>query len=331
MIREIHWKQYPLYLHHSVYLPCRIIAKPGFLYGIRIASSLIEKKLMLPFRQILFPVDFSDPCKAMAPQVIQLAHHYSCPITLLHAYELPAAFYGDLGPLDVMIPSDLEGAHASQLRSFAAEFFPAEAHAQVVRQGEPSQVIHDYVKENGADLIMLPTSGRGPLRRLLLGSVVAKILHDVSCPVWTGAHETDPEAKSHWPIESILCAISLDEESVPVAKAAYTLAQSLGARLTLFHAVGYPHPSIDVDYEYFRKQMLEEATQRLQNLRWENQIEASILLVEGSAVSTIREQALATKADLVIVGRGHAQGAVSRLWSDLYDVIREAPCPVLSL
>ncbi|MFN9296747.1 MAG: universal stress protein [Acidobacteriota bacterium] len=260
-----------------------------------------------------------------------MAHHYNCPVTLLHAYELPAAFYGELGPIDVMIPADLEGAHASQLRSFAAEYFPAEAHAQLIRRGEPSAVIQDFVQHNGSDLIMMPTSGRGPLRRLLIGSVVAKVLHDVSCPVWTAAHFTEAGATSHWPVRSILCAVSLGEESAPLIKAANAVAQSLGAKLTLFHAVGYPHPSIDVDYEYFRKQILEQATQRLQSLRWENRIQASVLIAEGSTLSTIRTQALAVGADLIILGRGHSQGAISRLWSDLYDVIREAPCPVLSL
>jgi nucleotide-binding universal stress UspA family protein len=286
---------------------------------------------MLPFRQILFPVDFSAPCRAMAPAVVKLAGHYHCPITLLHAYELPVAFYGDLGPLDLVIPSDLARAHESQLRQFAAEVLPGVPHEQIVVQGEPSEAIRNYVHRNGADLVMMPTSGRGPLRRLLLGSVVAKVLHDVSCPVWTGAHEMEEEGRTHWPIQSILCAISLDEESVPVAKAAAALAASLGARLTLFHAAAFPHPVIDVDYEFYRKQVIEEATQKLQSLRWDNQIDAAVVLSEGSAIQTIRAQALAAKADLIVVGRGHSQGAVSRLWSDLYDVIREAPCPVLSI
>ena len=33
---------------------------------------------------------------------------------------------------------------------------------------------------------MMPTHGCGPLRRFLLGSVTAKVLHDVSTAVWTG-------------------------------------------------------------------------------------------------------------------------------------------------
>ena len=283
---------------------------------------------MLPVRQILFPVDFSQPCRDIAPSVIELAHFYNCPITLLHAYELPVAFYGDLGPLDVVIPADIQTAHESMLRTFAAECLPCEAHQQIVRQGTAAEVIHDFVKHNGTDLLVMPTSGRGPIRRLLLGSVTAKILHDVSCPVWTGAHAGQGV---NWPIRNILCAVSLDEESTAVAKAASVVAKSFGAKLTLFHAAGYPHPAIDVDYEHYRKQLLDEATQKLQAIRWDNQIEASVVLVEGSAVMCIAQQAKDLNADLVIVGRGHAQGAVSRLWSDLYEVIRQSPCPVLSI
>lgn len=208
---------------------------------------------------------------------------------------------------------------------------PEVAYEQIVAQGEPSEAIREYVQRNGADLVIMPTSGRGPLRRLLLGSVVAKVLHDGSCPVWTGAHELEAEGQTHWPIKSILCAVSLEEESVSVAKAAAALAKSFVARLTLYHASEYPKPAIDVDYEHYRKLMMDDATQKLQSLRWDNHIDASVILVEGSTIQTIRSQAIAAKADLIVVKRGHSQGMVSRPWSDLYDVIREAPCPVLSI
>ena len=36
-------------------------------------------------------------------------------------------------------------------------------------------------------------------------------------------------------------------------------------------------------------------------------------------------------ADLVIVGRGRSQGLLSGLWSRLYSLIQEAPCPVISI
>ncbi len=285
---------------------------------------------MLPFRQILFPVDFSEPCRLMAPSVRRLAKHFRCPVTLFHSFELPFAFYGDVAPMDFVVPEDLQSAHESKLRTFAAENFEGDPHEQIVMSGEPSRAIRCFVQRNGADLIMMPTSGHGPLRRMLLGSTVAKVLHDVPCPVWTSAHENEGDG-TRWPVRSILCALSLEDESVAIAKAAASLAASLRARLTLMHAAGYPHAAIEVDYEFYRKQRIEDATQQLQSLRWDNGIEATAVVVDGSVLQTVRDQAEAAHADLVVVGRGHAQGAVSRLWSDLYDVIRESPVPVLSI
>lgn len=45
----------------------------------------------------------------------------------------------------------------------------------------------------------------------------------------------------------------------------------------------------------------------------------------------IRRVAVEEKADLVVVGRGHQSGNFSRIWSNLYTIIRESPCPVLSV
>jgi nucleotide-binding universal stress UspA family protein len=286
---------------------------------------------MLPFRQILFPVDFSDSCRAMAAQVMQVATEFQCPVTLLHCYQLPVAFYGELAPVDLVIPANLRGAQESLLRQFAAEHLPGLPHQQITLEGETAEEIHKFVIHNGTDLIMMPTTGRGPLRRLLLGSVVSKVLHDVSVPVWTSAHASEPDAPSHWPVRSVLCAVSLEEESEAIVRAAAVVAGRFGARLSLFHATGYPQPAIDVDYEFYRKQLVEIATQRLQSLRWDLKLDANIIVCEGSAVQCIRRHALAVSADLVVLGRGHAQGVISRLWSDLYDVIRESPCPVLSI
>ena len=36
-------------------------------------------------------------------------------------------------------------------------------------------------------------------------------------------------------------------------------------------------------------------------------------------------------ADLVIVGRGHVQESFAQVWSHLYTIIRESPCPVLTV
>jgi len=52
---------------------------------------------MLPFRRIVFPVDYSEPCRAVAPYVQDMVRHYFAELTLGHAYSpLSALAQGEL-------------------------------------------------------------------------------------------------------------------------------------------------------------------------------------------------------------------------------------------
>jgi nucleotide-binding universal stress UspA family protein len=56
-----------------------------------------------------------------------------------------------------------------------------------------------------------------------------------------------------------------------------------------------------------------------------------VLVPYGAVAQAIREAALATQADLVVLGRGVRHEAFGRLLSKSYEIIRQSPCPVLSL
>ncbi|GMV28188.1 MAG: hypothetical protein AMXMBFR59_03130 [Rhodanobacteraceae bacterium] len=56
----------------------------------------------------------------------------------------------------------------------------AEVHSGV---GDPAEVILGAIKTSGADLAVMGTHGRGVLRKLLLGSVVSKVLASSPVPV----------------------------------------------------------------------------------------------------------------------------------------------------
>jgi hypothetical protein len=45
------------------------------------------------------------------------------------------------------------------------------------------------VQAAGVDMVIMPAREVEPVRRFLLGSVTAKVLHDVDCPVWTVLQE----------------------------------------------------------------------------------------------------------------------------------------------
>jgi len=279
---------------------------------------------MLPFRKILFPVDYSEPCKAIIPYVEEMRSHFSAELGLIHAYGPEALAYSPLPITDPELPGQARAFAEERLEEFAQANFPG-LHVELYSGiGEPGAIIHDIVKRQGADLVMLPTHGRTPLRRFLLGSVTAKVLHDLTVPVWTG-HPL------HIPYTSILAAVDTSDESEAVIRAAAAFAASYRADLSLVYVMEMPPVSMETAFGPYRDDLALAADARLSELKKKSGIQAPHTILDGPVADALRDQALRIGADLVITGRGEMYGTLSRLWSHLYPIVRQAPCPVLSI
>jgi nucleotide-binding universal stress UspA family protein len=287
---------------------------------------------MFPFRRIVFPVDYSEPCRAVARYVQDMVRHYSAELTLGYAY----------GPLDALAnhellvtDPDLEAKAAAleqdKLRDFARQMFPGIQVESIVTLGEPGGVIDKLAEQQRADLVMLPTRGQGPVRRFLLGSVTAKVLHDVSTAVWTGAGAALEDHHGRIPYQSIVCALDESSEASAVLKAAASVAATYGAQLWIVHVVPTPPDYPDLDLAEHTKKLTERAEFKLRELKSSLGIDAPHTVVDALLSEGVRHELIRRKADLLVTGRGHSIGTFSRLWSHLYGIIRDAPCPVLSI
>ena len=287
---------------------------------------------MLPFRKILFPVDFSEACKAVVPYVLDAVSHHDAELTLLHAYGGGSLSYVDLPSADPNWTKEIRAHETRRMADFATEAFPGTHLEQVLEEGDAPAVIEAALKSRGADLIMMPTHGLGPLRRMLLGSVTAKVLHDATTPVWTGTGAALTGHTPDIPYQSVLCAIDLEEEEAKaVLVAANALARSYGASLSILHVVDTPRASYEFDFTPLRKEVMDAADYRLREMKTSLGIDAPHQVVDAGITEGVRRAAGRESADLIVTGRGHSLGAVSRIWSHLYPLVREAPCPVLSI
>jgi len=279
---------------------------------------------MLPFRKILFPVDYSEPCQAIVPYVEEMRSHFSTELGLIHASGPEALAYSPLPITDPALPEQARALAEKRLAEFAQANFPG-LHVELYSGiGEPGAIIHDVVKHQGADLVMLPTHGRSPLRRFLLGSVTAKVLHDLTVPVWTG-HPL------RLPYTSILAAVDSSDEAETVMRAAAAFADSYKAELSLAYVMEMPPVSMETAFGPYRDDFMAAADARLVELKKKAGVNAPHTILDGAVADAIRDQALRRSADLIITGRGEVYGTLSRLWSHLYPIVRHAPCPVLSI
>jgi nucleotide-binding universal stress UspA family protein len=289
---------------------------------------------MLRFVHILFPVDFSDECAGIVPFVESWAAHFDARVTLLNVLEMPAAYYSDSSAFvsAVDIESLLE-TRKCRLESFAPGSFRNPNDQRIVAQGLAASTIVDLAGREGVDLIMMPTRGYGPFRRFLLGSVTAKLLHDCPCPVWTGIHAEQPStARSPAHCRRILCAVDLGPESATVIKWAKDLADSFGATLQLVHAVtGWPESARRSNGDRFRAFIFDFAREQIGKLQHQAGTNAELVLHGGEVARAVSRAGADWNADLLVIGRGVLQARLGRLRTHEYTIIRESPCPVISV
>jgi len=268
---------------------------------------------MFQLKRILFPVDFSRRSRGAAAYVEALAGRFQAELILLHVLE-PANYNRTLA-------EEPEVTRQSFLDFFGPDlnYLPVET---VVEHGEPARKIVECAVAHHADLIMMPTQGLGMYRRLIIGSSVAKVLHDADCPVWTGVHLEDapPLEKVH--TERVLCAVDLQRPSARVLEWASQLAKEYQAELTLLHVT---HGSTA------DPGAASAAASALEELRREVGCDAQLQVREGDPAKVVAETARDLRADLLVIGRRAEIGLMGRLEVTAYSIIRDSPCPVVSV
>jgi nucleotide-binding universal stress UspA family protein len=265
------------------------------------------------------------------PFVKEMLRHFSGELTLVHAYGAEALAYSPLALNDPALPGEANAHEEQRLREYAAETFPGQHVETFVELSEAGTAIHKVIERQGTDLVMLPTHGRGPVRRFLLGSVAAKVLHDSSAAVWTATASVLREHASEEGYRSILCAIDDGEEAEAVLTASASFAQSHRAHLYLVSVVETPATSFDIDFAPYKKDMMDAADFKMRELKGQLGIDAHHSVIDGSVAGAVHNEAILRKADLIVIGRGRAQTTFGRIWSHVYPIVREAPCPVLSI
>jgi nucleotide-binding universal stress UspA family protein len=302
----------------------------------------------MKFTNILYPVDFSERCRTVAPFVNAIAKHDGASLTLVNFVEIPPLWYGTAeAPCapDLSIGLLIEGAE-QRLAVFAKDFFPGSQTKTLVREGDPGSCIVEMARASDVDLIMMPTRGRGRFRTALLGSVTAKVLHDSKCAVWTAAH-ADAQASSEvrntgevpgigalntaW--RNVVCGIDTTPDAVRLIRYAGQIASSYGAAVHLVHAVPPPPGTqmeqyLNRDFEAFLKDSARKAIGAMQK---EAGTDFRLCIEAGSVSSIVAAAAQQDEADLVLIGRGELPHFGGRLRTHVYGIIRDAPCPVLSI
>jgi nucleotide-binding universal stress UspA family protein len=287
---------------------------------------------MMTIEKILFPVDFSPSCDAMAPFAQRAAAILAAKVTLLYVLEPSKSGFELLARPAPDIDEDRKESARAALDGYLTSAFPLNQIPRLVAAGEAAAQIARIAREGEFQLIVMPTHA-GVFRRMLLGSTAAKVLNDADSLVWTTHHA---ETIAPRPLEhrEMACALGLGADSERVLRSAIVLAEKLRENLSIIHAIpaieqGLP-TQLELD-ESSRLPAIQAARDRIDEMQRVLGSSARVHIVVGPIKDAVAEAAGELQADLLVVGRSAQTGERGRLRDLTYVLVRDAPCPVLSV
>jgi nucleotide-binding universal stress UspA family protein len=288
---------------------------------------------MSMLENILFPVDFSPSCVAMAAFVKRSAALFGAKVSMIYVVD-PASHSGF--ELYLRPASEISEEHLNigreRLDSFLTAEFPVAQCPRILASGDAATQIAEVARSGGFDLIIMPTHG-SLFRQMLLGSTTAKVLNDADCPVLTSRHAPTiaPRPLEH---REWLCAISLSHNSERVLRFASQAAADARSKLSIIHAVQAvdTEAPIELDLEgQVHSAERQEASRRIADLQRIVGSDAPVRVAVGSVKEALLEAALRSDADVLMIGRSPRPGAYGRMRDLTYAMVRDSPFPVLSI
>ena len=284
---------------------------------------------MLELKKLLLPVDFSGRSAGSARYAQEIASRFCSQIILLHVESDPfiggraADQAAPLGSIEhtLLLKKRLDLHLKEELRGPAV--------TRVVTEGDPAGRIVEVALAKQVDLILMATAGHRALRQFLWGSVLARVIQESNCPVWTGVHLTDAPPRDLLSFKRVACAVDLGPHTRAALSWASEFASAFGALLSIIH-VAKPVASEHAELSSQDPELMlaKRARGELESLLDDMNIKADIAMGSGSAPELIHEFALKFEADLLVIGRCASSGW---LHSDTYTIIRESHCPVVSV
>ncbi|HUE00235.1 MAG TPA: universal stress protein [Bryobacteraceae bacterium] len=287
---------------------------------------------MKSLSKILLPVDFSERSLGAARYAKTLADRFHSELTLLHILTPPHYEFGALeigGSMLTELYSNRTEQVEKELETFLAGELAGLDVSRVVLEGDPARQIVEYAHAEKVGLIVMPTHGYGPFRQFILGSITAKVLHDADCPVWTGVHMEEAPQAEPMSFQEIVCAIDLGPQSCKALEWATSMQKEFKGRLTVVHVMANSPATGQADERAWEMELaVRDDMARLQQ-RFGTQAELAI--EAGDPPHVVCEMAKKRQANLLVIGRGSAAGVFGRLRTNAYGIIRQSPCPVVSV
>lgn len=267
--------------------------------------------------------DFSECSERAVEHGMAVARHFGATLHLLHLVR-PSQW--SLAPEMMPVIDEVAGRDCDQLiaRLTKSHRLDGIRYKPWVEQGEIAEVAGEFVRSQHVDLLVVGTHGRSGIPRLLLGSVAQQIFHFVRCPVLTVGPRS-PGAGERIQLKKVLFATDLSAESLAAVPWAARAVEEWHAELDVAHVCSSPQSNHGTQVEELRGRFEEL-------LAGKGPESIGCHVLKGKPAAALIDFARRNAEDLIVLGLKPQRALYKApLWCHAYEIVRQAPCPVLSV
>ncbi len=297
------------------------------------------------FKKILFATTASPACDAAAKIAFELAEKYKSELVVLHIFGVPShgnsfsitdfitGEQDDVGPdYENWVIDEMKNTYAAQIEKHGEPQFVAMA-------GIPSTEILRFARKEEIDCIIMGAHTRadetGAVRfRGIVGTTMQTVGQRARCPVLIVSR---PCATCFWYFNKIIFGTDFSKASMSAFQFAYKMADAIGCKLYLFHAldinasqagVSPGQKSIEDQITIARERIEKEYISRMNGF---DNFEISIW--EGVPYVELLKFARETSGDLIVMAH-HTKNVGQNdalLGTTVEQVVLRSACPVASV
>ncbi|MFD1160963.1 universal stress protein [Hwangdonia seohaensis] len=236
----------------------------------------------LDIKNIICPVDFSKESSHALNSAIIISRMVDAKLVILSVYPYFKYNFSKLDAAQINEARHLE--HEKEFKAFLEDFNLIDLNYETqVMGGDPSEKILKSIKKNKSDLLIMGTTGKSGISKILMGSVTEKVIREVPCSFITLKDEDvvvlELESKiqdieNHYNLALKLFKNGFFQESIQQFKICLDInfmhIPSLKGIAEVYEKLG------DTDNTKKYKEMAERVLERIENMRIENEVRKQI-------------------------------------------------------
>jgi len=270
---------------------------------------------MFPFRNILFPTDFSANAHAALKYAAAFARHSGGRVVLFNVQDAKSVGHSQLD--DLLSDPVLKGVDAEKIWV----------------EGEPASEIAQGAIDHGVDLITVVMRDRNRLSRAFGSSIAEDIVAEAPCAVLcVRPPQRDFVDQTQIQLKRVLLATNFRPSSAAATQLATQIANHMGAELHAVYVIGDYFEQISVIFPEGGLSALTRLRSYVQERLAQVSRNGATHIAEGRPYQEIVKLADTLQVDLIVIGtavHGSLFGSSQVLGAEIERVIRNAPCPVL--